>query len=181
MAFEGTREKVGILGELWAFMKVRKKWWLGPHRPDAGPARAPRRGDVGHGGGAVHLHALLRLEPGGALAGPCRGVRSPRVVSLLGPSFGSAAVAWGRSRAFAEYLMSRLSLGPGLGVTLSRPSAAEELRPLTVERLSAEPRCRGRCVGGCPGRPTAGSPSCGPYEGKTPPASSRWTRPTAAK
>jgi hypothetical protein len=30
MAFEGTREKVGILGELWAFMKVRKKWWLGP-------------------------------------------------------------------------------------------------------------------------------------------------------
>jgi Family of unknown function (DUF5989) len=30
MAFEGTREKVGILGELWAFMRVRKKWWLGP-------------------------------------------------------------------------------------------------------------------------------------------------------
>ena len=30
MAFEGTREKVGILGELWAFMKIRKKWWLGP-------------------------------------------------------------------------------------------------------------------------------------------------------
>jgi hypothetical protein len=26
MAFE----KIGILGELWAFMKVRKKWWLGP-------------------------------------------------------------------------------------------------------------------------------------------------------
>jgi hypothetical protein len=30
MALEGTREKIGILGELWAFMKVRKKWWLGP-------------------------------------------------------------------------------------------------------------------------------------------------------
>ena len=30
MAFEGTREKVGIFGELWAFMRVRKKWWLGP-------------------------------------------------------------------------------------------------------------------------------------------------------
>jgi hypothetical protein len=30
MAFEGSREKLGILGELWAFMKVRKKWWLGP-------------------------------------------------------------------------------------------------------------------------------------------------------
>ena len=30
MAFEGSREKVGILGELWAFMRVRKKWWLGP-------------------------------------------------------------------------------------------------------------------------------------------------------
>jgi hypothetical protein len=23
-------EKIGIFGELWAFMKVRKKWWLGP-------------------------------------------------------------------------------------------------------------------------------------------------------
>jgi hypothetical protein len=30
MAFEGSREKIGILAELWAFMKVRKKWWLGP-------------------------------------------------------------------------------------------------------------------------------------------------------
>ena len=30
MAFEGSREKIGIVGELWAFMKVRKKWWLGP-------------------------------------------------------------------------------------------------------------------------------------------------------
>jgi hypothetical protein len=30
MAFEGSREKIGILGELWAFMRVRKKWWLGP-------------------------------------------------------------------------------------------------------------------------------------------------------
>jgi hypothetical protein len=30
MAFEGAKEKVGILAELWAFMRVRKKWWLGP-------------------------------------------------------------------------------------------------------------------------------------------------------
>ena len=30
MAFEGSREKIGILSELWAFMRVRKKWWLGP-------------------------------------------------------------------------------------------------------------------------------------------------------
>ena len=30
MAFEVSRERIGILGELWAFMKVRKKWWLGP-------------------------------------------------------------------------------------------------------------------------------------------------------
>jgi hypothetical protein len=30
MAMEGTRERLGILSELWAFMKVRKKWWLGP-------------------------------------------------------------------------------------------------------------------------------------------------------
>jgi hypothetical protein len=24
------RSKFAILGELWEFMKVRKKWWLGP-------------------------------------------------------------------------------------------------------------------------------------------------------
>ena len=27
---ESSREKLGIIGELWSFMKVRKKWWLGP-------------------------------------------------------------------------------------------------------------------------------------------------------
>jgi uncharacterized protein DUF5989 len=30
MAFEESRERLGIVGELWAFMRVRKKWWLGP-------------------------------------------------------------------------------------------------------------------------------------------------------
>ena len=30
MAFEESREKLGIFSELWAFMRVRKKWWLGP-------------------------------------------------------------------------------------------------------------------------------------------------------
>ena len=30
MAFEGAKEKLGIFAELWLFMKVRKKWWLGP-------------------------------------------------------------------------------------------------------------------------------------------------------
>ncbi len=25
-----TRARVAILGELWSYMKVRKKWWLGP-------------------------------------------------------------------------------------------------------------------------------------------------------
>ena len=30
MAFEESREKLGIIGELWMFMRVRKKWWLGP-------------------------------------------------------------------------------------------------------------------------------------------------------
>ena len=30
MAFEDSREKMGLVSELWAFMKVRKKWWLGP-------------------------------------------------------------------------------------------------------------------------------------------------------
>jgi hypothetical protein len=30
VAFEISRERLRIIGELWAFMKVRKKWWLGP-------------------------------------------------------------------------------------------------------------------------------------------------------
>ena len=30
MAFEDSREKMGLVSELWAFMKVRKKWWLLP-------------------------------------------------------------------------------------------------------------------------------------------------------
>ena len=30
MSFEESREKLGLVPELWAFMKVRKKWWLGP-------------------------------------------------------------------------------------------------------------------------------------------------------
>lgn len=30
MAFEDSREKLGLIRELWAFMRVRKKWWLGP-------------------------------------------------------------------------------------------------------------------------------------------------------
>ncbi len=25
-----TSSRISIFGELWAFMKVRKKWWLGP-------------------------------------------------------------------------------------------------------------------------------------------------------
>jgi hypothetical protein len=30
MAFDDAGEKLWIFGELWAFMRVRKKWWLGP-------------------------------------------------------------------------------------------------------------------------------------------------------
>ena len=26
----GFGDRVGIFKELWAFMKIRKKWWLGP-------------------------------------------------------------------------------------------------------------------------------------------------------
>jgi hypothetical protein len=25
-----SRSKFGLISELWAFMKIRKKWWLGP-------------------------------------------------------------------------------------------------------------------------------------------------------
>ncbi len=28
--FKNFRSRLEILGELWAFMKIRKKWWLGP-------------------------------------------------------------------------------------------------------------------------------------------------------
>ncbi len=24
------KDRIGIFGELWAFMRIRKKWWLGP-------------------------------------------------------------------------------------------------------------------------------------------------------
>ncbi len=27
---QDIRAKLSIFGELWAFMRVRKKWWLGP-------------------------------------------------------------------------------------------------------------------------------------------------------
>ena len=30
MTFEDSREKLGLLTEMWVFMRVRKKWWLGP-------------------------------------------------------------------------------------------------------------------------------------------------------
>jgi len=30
MAFEESREKLGIVGEMWTFMRVRKAWWIGP-------------------------------------------------------------------------------------------------------------------------------------------------------
>lgn len=29
-AIRDIKARVGIFGELWAFMRVRKKWWLGP-------------------------------------------------------------------------------------------------------------------------------------------------------
>ena len=28
--FKRFKEKISIFGELWAFMRIRKKWWLGP-------------------------------------------------------------------------------------------------------------------------------------------------------
>lgn len=30
MPFEDPKEKLGIIRELWSFMRVRKKWWLAP-------------------------------------------------------------------------------------------------------------------------------------------------------
>ena len=27
---KASGSRIGIFGELWSFMKVRKKWWLGP-------------------------------------------------------------------------------------------------------------------------------------------------------
>jgi hypothetical protein len=28
--WQDMKSRLSILGELWAFMRVRKKWWLGP-------------------------------------------------------------------------------------------------------------------------------------------------------
>jgi len=30
MAFEGSKEKIGVIGELYTLMVVRKKWWMIP-------------------------------------------------------------------------------------------------------------------------------------------------------
>lgn len=30
LSMSSSTGKLSILGELWAFMRVRKKWWLGP-------------------------------------------------------------------------------------------------------------------------------------------------------
>ena len=30
MGFKESLSRFGLLGEIWAFMRVRKKWWLGP-------------------------------------------------------------------------------------------------------------------------------------------------------
>ena len=30
MSFKDGFKRLGIFGELWDFMRVRKKWWLGP-------------------------------------------------------------------------------------------------------------------------------------------------------
>ncbi len=28
--FQDIKSRITIFGELWAFMRIRKKWWLGP-------------------------------------------------------------------------------------------------------------------------------------------------------
>ena len=53
-----TRKQTGMAAEFWYFLKNNKKWWLLPIVVIvAGLRRA--RAAVGHGRGAVHLHALL--------------------------------------------------------------------------------------------------------------------------
>ena len=47
------------LRELWAFMRVRKKYWLVPDADHAGHLRRPDHPRAGIGGGAVHLHVVL--------------------------------------------------------------------------------------------------------------------------
>jgi hypothetical protein len=37
----GFLDRFSIFGELWSFMKVRKKWWLGPIVLTEGSAVAP--------------------------------------------------------------------------------------------------------------------------------------------
>jgi hypothetical protein len=29
-AVENTKQRISIIAELWEFLRVRKKWWLGP-------------------------------------------------------------------------------------------------------------------------------------------------------
>jgi hypothetical protein len=59
----GRLESLGIFKDLWAFMRVRKKWWLGPDPGHDAAALAADRDDPGLRGGAVHLRAVLAERP----------------------------------------------------------------------------------------------------------------------
>ena len=49
-----------LLGQLWKFLRVRKKFWLLPDPVRDGAVRGTDRSDQGISGRAVHLHAVLR-------------------------------------------------------------------------------------------------------------------------
>ena len=51
---------ISFLREFWAFLRVRKKFWLLPDLHRHGHLRRTDRADQGLGGGALHLHDLLR-------------------------------------------------------------------------------------------------------------------------
>ena len=56
----GFLDRFSIFGELWAFMKVRKKWWLGPIVLTMLLLSVTDRPDRRLRGRALHLRALLR-------------------------------------------------------------------------------------------------------------------------
>ena len=134
MAFEESREKLGILGELWAFMQVRKKWWLGPIVMmlallgllvvfTQGSAVAP-----------VHLHAVLTRPdvPAVGRSGTCGRLWRGLSMSSSGPRLGSAPL-----RALLFSWRRRAVSRPDAGLP------AAPLEKLTIERINSEPSLSG--------------------------------------
>jgi len=115
----GRLTKLSIVGDLRSFMKVRKKWWLGPIMFMFTVAQYVARVYTGLGSGTVYLHAVLgwrkKDEEIGLLL-PCNVVVYEKddqtVVAVFHPMVMTRMVANEQIRPMAEELQQRLHRVP---------------------------------------------------------------------